>query len=64
MPLFDSCPEMMNSVVTGENVEKVVKKLSGSVGASGTGSIAMSHWILKYSGARLTLRNSEIPLQN
>ena len=55
---------MMNSVVTGENVEKVVKKLSGSVGASGTDSIAMSHWILKYSGARLTLRNSEIPLQN
>ena len=58
MPIFDSCPEMMNSVVTGENVEKVAKKLSGSAGASGTDSIAMSHWLLKYSGASLALRNS------
>ena len=72
MPIFDSCPEMMNSVVTGENVEKVAKKLSGSTGTSGTDSIAMSYWILKYLGASLALRNSfvklillsEIPLQN
>ena len=69
MPLFDSCPEMMNSVVTGDNVEKVAKKLSGS---TGTDSIAMSYWILKYLAASLALRNSfaklillsEIPLQN
>ena len=49
---------MMNSVVTGENVEKVAKTLSGSVGASGTYSIAIPHWLLKYSGASLALRNS------
>ena len=48
----------MNSVVTGENVKKVAKKLSGSAGASGTDSIAMSHWLLKYLGASLALKNS------
>ena len=49
---------MMNSVVTGEKIEKVAKKLSGSAGASGIDSIAMSHWLLKYSGASLALSNS------
>ena len=58
MPIFDSCLEMMNSVVTGENVEKVANELPGSAGASGTDSMAMSDWLLKYSGASLALRNS------
>ena len=58
MPIFDSCLETMNSVVTGKNVEKVANELPGSAGASGTDSMAMSDWLLKYSGASLALRNS------
>ena len=49
---------MTNSMVIGENVEKVAKKLLDSAESSGTNSIVMSHWLLKYSGASLALSNS------
>ena len=44
-------------MVIGENVEKVAKKLLDSAESSGTNSIVMSHWLLKYSGESLVLRN-------
>ena len=58
MIIFDSCLEIMNSMVIGENVEKLAKKLSDSAGASGTDSIVISRWLLKYSGVSQALRNS------
>ena len=43
LPEFKSCPEMIDIVVTEDNMKKVAKKLSGSASPSGINSLSMSH---------------------
>ena len=57
-PKFESCPEMIDIVVTEENVEKVAKRLSSSAGLSGIDSLSMSHWLLKFGASSTILRKS------
>ena len=40
---FESCPEMIDIIVTKENVEMVAKNISGSTGPSGIESLLMSY---------------------
>ena len=56
LPDFDSCPALIDTVVTEESAERVTKKLSGSAGLSGVNSISISHWLLKFRGASMSLR--------
>ena len=58
LPEFESCPEMIDIVVTEENVEKVAKRLSSSAGLSGIDSLSMSHWLLKFGASSTILRKS------
>ena len=58
LPEFESCLEMIDIVVTEENVEKPVKGLSSSAGPSGIDSLSMSHWILKFGASSAILRKS------
>ena len=48
LPDFDTNPALIDTVVTGELVERVAKKRSGSAVPSGVDSISMSHWLLKF----------------
>ena len=56
LPEFESCPEIIDIVVTEENVEKKTKKLSGSSGPSGIDSLLISHWFLKFGASSVILR--------
>ena len=58
LPTFESCPDLIEVEVAGENVEQTAKRLSGSAGPSGIDSISMSHWLLKFGGANARLRKS------
>ena len=58
LPDFDTNPALIDTVVTGELVERVAKKLSGSAGPSGVDSISMPHWLLKFGEASASLRKS------
>ena len=58
LPEFDSCPEMIDIVVTEENIEKVAKKLSGSADPSGIDSLMMSHWLLQFGASSAILGKS------
>ena len=44
--------------MTEDSVEKVVNRLSGSVGPSGIDSVSISHWLLKFGGSSTNLRRS------
>ena len=56
LPEFESCPEMIDIVVTEDNVEKVAKNLSSSAGPSGIDSLSMSYWLLKFGASSAILR--------
>ena len=58
LPIFESYPELVNIEVTEDSVDKVVRRLSGSVGPSEIDSVSMSHWLLKFGGTRINLRRS------
>ena len=58
LPIFESCPELINIEVTEDNVEKVANRLSGSAGPSGIDSMSISHWLLKFGGTSTNLRSS------
>ena len=44
---FDECPELIDVLVTDDNVEEVAKHLSGSAGLLGVDSTSISYWLLK-----------------
>ena len=58
LPIFESYPELVNIEVTEDSVDKVVRRLSGSVGPSEIDSVSMSHWLLEFGGTRINLRRS------
>ena len=58
LPVFDSCPDLIDVQVTDDAVEEVAKHLSGSAGPSGIDSSSLSQWLLKHGGASSNLRKT------
>ena len=58
LPIFESCPDLIEVEMTDENVEQAAKKISESADPSGIDSISMSHWLLKFEGASARLHKS------
>ena len=58
LPIFESCPELINIEASEDSVEKVAKRLLGSTDLSGIDSVYMSHGPLKFGGTSTNLHRS------
>ena len=58
LPIFESCPELINIEVTEDSVKIVERRLSCSTGPLEIDSVSMSYWLLKFGEAITNLRKS------
>ena len=58
VPNYDTHSELLEILVTDENVENVTKSMSGSAGPNGVDSSAMSRMVLKHGRVISELRKS------
>ena len=58
IPIFNSCPDLIDVQVMDDAVEEIAKHLSGSVGPSRIDSSSLNQWLLKDGGASSNLRKT------
>ena len=58
IPHYGSCPYLINTNVSKENVEKVTKCMSGSTCPIELDSVSFRYWLLKFGRASTLLRKT------
>lgn len=58
LPAFPETPAFVPVDITGDIIERVSRRLSGSAGLGGADAVAVQHWLLRFGAGSTALREA------